>query len=504
MSEGERQECLRVPLWVGAVGHRALSPENDAALRRAVGEVLDDVKQRWGAALEPRLLTSLAEGADQLVAEQARARGWPLGVPLPLPESVYEHDFGSHVSLETFRRLRGEAALVFDVGLAPGVSLDQVREPGAEREAQYARAGRVVAATCPIVIALWDGEERNLVGGTSELIARVLCGWREEDDGTQRLNPQQPKLVYHIWTPSRERPDVTGIPFTWRVLSSQPEDEPEAEGHVLSDVLARLGEFDRDVCSKLREHTEACSRSAADAIPPEHAAGLPREIRDLLRWYGIADALALQYQRLVRWALPTLLVVAVLAFTGYELHTYWPSTPVWGLELFLLSFLAMIASVRSIKARAHERKFLDYRALAEGLRVQLFWRLGGRGGSVRIDTPLFLASETSEVTASAPGGPEFAGSVVINAPDVDVAGTIAALPEMPLDATQLLRERCAARRSGDAAGSFVVAGRDGGPPTPTGLLGASLDAGADVAPKQHAVDAIRADRLAWAAAGCWP
>lgn len=381
MTESERQECPRVPIWVGAVGHRRLWAEKDAELRRAVGEVLDDVMRRLGPGLEPHLLTSLAEGADQIVAEEARARGWALGVPLPLPVALYERDFGSHATLETFRRLREQAVLVFDVGLAPGVSLDQVRGPGAAREAQYARAGRVLAATCPIMIALWDGEKRNLVGGTSELIARVRYGWREEDDLTRRLDPRPPRLVYHVWTPSHERPDVTGTPFTWEILRAKPEHDFEGESHVVADVLARFGELDRDACE---EHglDEERDRSVDEALPPEHAATLPREIRQLLRWYGIADALALRFQRRVRWALPGLLVAAVTGFAGYELHTHLEGAHLWGLEMFLLFFASMIVAVRWIQARAHERKFLDYRALAEGLRVQLFWRLCGIPDSV--------------------------------------------------------------------------------------------------------------------------
>jgi hypothetical protein len=369
-------------MWIGAVGHRALWPEHEAPLRRAVGEVLDDVKRRWGAMLEPRLLTSLAEGSDQLIASEAHARGWKLGVPLPLPDALYERDFGSPALLENYRKLRGQAELVFDVGLAPGASLEQVAEPGNAREAQYARAGRVVAETCPILIALWDGEARNRVGGTSEMIARALSGWREDDEPIQVLNPRQPKLVYHVWTPSRERPDVTGIPFTWRLLSSKPVDGDEDDGELFGEMLARLGELDADVCSRLGGRREEHELSAANAIAPDQAAAMPQGIRGLLRWYGIADALALQFQRKTKSVLPLLLTIAVLALGAYEVNSYWPSHPLWGLEAFVIAFLSMIFAVNRIKKHQHERKFLDYRALAEGLRVQLFWRLCGLPDSV--------------------------------------------------------------------------------------------------------------------------
>jgi hypothetical protein len=382
MSEA-RSERPRVPMWVGAIGHRSLRPDDDAELRRAVGNVLDDIERRWGAGLEPRLLTSLAEGADQLVAEEARARGWPLSVPLPLPQSLYEADFRSHASLSTFRRLRDEAASCFEVGLADGVSIEDVREAGDSREKQYARAGRLVAETCPILIALWDGEDRKLTGGTSELVTQVLQGRQEDGGAANQLNPPQPKLVYHIWTPSPQGSDTTGIPFDCRILSSVHEGETGSAANVLDDILARMREFDVDIANELRGAEPEIRRSSETAIPAVRAEALPAPIRDGLRWFALADALALRYQRRVWRALPALLLLAFLAFAGFELFAHVEhGRSRRGLEVFGFCFAAAIAVFGWVRWRAHERKFLDYRALAEGLRVQLFWGLCGLFDSV--------------------------------------------------------------------------------------------------------------------------
>ncbi len=66
--------------------------------------------------------------------------------------------------------------------------------------------------------------------------------------------------------------------------------------------------------------------------------------------------------------------------------------------------------------------------------------------------------------------------MTVNAPDADVTANVTALPASFLDATALLRERCAARRGGEAVGSFTVTGRDGIPASPDGYLPAALDA----------------------------
>jgi hypothetical protein len=84
----------------------------------------------------------------------------------------------------------------------------------------------------------------------------------------------------------------------------------------------------------------------------------------------------------------------------------------------------------------------------------------GAGGNIAIRTDLLVASPDSEISASARLG--VAGTVNLDAPDVDLASSLAALPAEPLDGSGLLRERCAAQRS-DAMGSFVVRGREAAP-----------------------------------------
>jgi hypothetical protein len=61
---------------------------------------------------------------------------------------------------------------------------------------------------------------------------------------------------------------------------------------------------------------------------------------------------------------------------------------------------------------------------------------------------------------SASAGPAgISGTVEINSPTVDVAGSLATLPESPLDATAQMQDACGARAPD--AGSFAVLGRDG-------------------------------------------
>jgi filamentous hemagglutinin family protein len=93
---------------------------------------------------------------------------------------------------------------------------------------------------------------------------------------------------------------------------------------------------------------------------------------------------------------------------------------------------------------------------------------GGPGGNLRIVAEAFFASPDSILQASS--ATSIQGSVEINAPDVDLAGTLAVLPASYLDAARQVRERCSA--SGGPGGSFVVHGRAGLPPSPDAALAA--------------------------------
>jgi hypothetical protein len=89
----------------------------------------------------------------------------------------------------------------------------------------------------------------------------------------------------------------------------------------------------------------------------------------------------------------------------------------------------------------------------------------GTGGNIQITADVLLVSLESVISDSSQFGTN--GVVAIDSPEVDIAGTLSALPASFLDAASLLRQRCA-QRAEAGAGSFVVAG--------TSALSASPDA----------------------------
>jgi hypothetical protein len=142
------------PVTVGVTGHRILRDE--AAIAAGVDRALDQVARSFGSG-ELLIMSSLADGADQLVAERALLRpGVRLIVPLPLPLADYLADFESPDAL-----------------LALLERADQVVDlpPARTRDEAYLAAGQYIVARSDVLLSVWDGQPARGLGGTGDVVA---------------------------------------------------------------------------------------------------------------------------------------------------------------------------------------------------------------------------------------------------------------------------------------------------------------------------------------------
>ena len=159
---------VRTRLSIGLTAHRDLLPEQEPALRAAVRDFFARLQQDFPQ-LPLRLISALAEGGDQLVAEEALALGIELVVPLPMAQSEYERDFNEPETLARFRHLLAQAR-VRVLPLAPGLSSEQIAIRGEHRNRQYAQLGMFVSSHCQLLLALWDGTASDATGGTAQVV----------------------------------------------------------------------------------------------------------------------------------------------------------------------------------------------------------------------------------------------------------------------------------------------------------------------------------------------
>ncbi len=97
--------------------------------------------------------------------------------------------------------------------------------------------------------------------------------------------------------------------------------------------------------------------------------------------------------------------------------------------------------------------------------------VGGQGGNIVIVAENLLADQDTVINADSSFGTN--GKVEIRSTGEELRGDVETLPSTIPEVVDLLRERCAARRSGRAAGSFVLRGRDGLPSSPDDYLPAA-------------------------------
>ena len=135
---------------LGATGHQTIPP----GAREFVVDAVRDILRR---AESPLLaVTSLAAGADQLVATELLRAGGHLHVIVP--SGHYERTFTTQVDLASFRSLLEAADAVTRLDYA---------EPSEEA---FLAAGKRVVDDCEMLIAIWDGKPARGLGGTADVV----------------------------------------------------------------------------------------------------------------------------------------------------------------------------------------------------------------------------------------------------------------------------------------------------------------------------------------------
>ncbi|MEZ5557556.1 MAG: hypothetical protein R3E86_03315 [Pseudomonadales bacterium] len=364
----------QVSLVVAVTGHRDLVAAELPRIRACVRAFLQDLRRRFPA-LPLLVVTPIAEGADRLVAEVAAEEGIQLLLVLPMPKAIYREDFDELARAEFDRLLTlGESIELPLVGTSTADSISTSR---AARDLQYERLGVYIAAHCHVLLALWDGEPSTAAGGTAHVVRFHQQDVAELLDDHQQRSPidfseDESDLVYHVWCSRRSAPGplAPALAGTGRWLTR---DELEGATLQMPDryqaVLQRMMEFNQDLAS-------SPNSPASVPLVEEPYADISRCAGDIERVYLHADAQAGRFQRKALRTLRATYTLAALA--GLSFVLYADLTAQQGMLLAYLLFIGLGAMLYLAERRGNwYRRYLDYRALAEGLRVQFFWALAG-------------------------------------------------------------------------------------------------------------------------------
>ena len=122
------------------------------------------------------MLSSLAEGAESLVARAALECGACLIVALPLPRAEYERTFTTAEALAEFRALLDLARNWFALEWAGDNTADNCRHDPARLDLQYAQAAAYTVWNSQILLALWNGIETEPASQTVRIV-RYKSAW---------------------------------------------------------------------------------------------------------------------------------------------------------------------------------------------------------------------------------------------------------------------------------------------------------------------------------------
>ena len=362
------------PLVVGVTSHRNIPAGEIEPIRRRVREFLAQLRHDFPA-LPLVVLSALAEGGDQLVAEEALAVGARLIAPLPLPRDLYVEDFSDPATRANFEALCARAE-VLQLPLHAGQTRHAVGPPGMARDRQYAQAGVRIVDHCHILLAIWDGKESDRIGGTAQVVRYHLGGPMpglidRRREARHVLGGGDERLLYHIVC-SRDEADgavATGLQALqalWRTTETA--------------TAAEMGmppEF-RLMFTHMAEFNVECGNYAAaiSVAANKHRAADGNAALPMGEVFHAADWLALHFQKRVLLAMRATYTLAALMGIAFALYAHLAEHN-YLIYLFLLLFASGAAVVGLARRRGWHRKYLDYRALAEFLRVQTYWRHAG-------------------------------------------------------------------------------------------------------------------------------
>lgn len=386
MMQRPAAEKALLPLIVAVTGHRDLNRDEIAVVTERVQSLFATLHEKYPHT-PVLLLSSLAEGADRLVARIAMDCGAELYAVLPMPRDTYEKDFASPESLQEFRELMDRRSGEVVVASADEPDTDSVDVPGPARDRRYAMAGAFTVSYSQILIALWDGNQDEVLGGTSQVVRFALRGVppRYLSGSKEPLRTNETGAVYHVRTSraSASRTDSSNdAAWLYPGADSADAESIASTRALFEESLRSLERFNREAgASKIESQARAGAQSL---LSPQDMALLDQGpvLQYTRSLFGAADALALRCRNWTHAAMISIFLSIALAAIALALYSNLFQTQ----AALYAAFLALVAVAFGINLAVSRKRmqdrFQDYRALAEGFRVQFYWQLAGISESV--------------------------------------------------------------------------------------------------------------------------
>ncbi|KGJ98457.1 hypothetical protein [Thalassotalea sp. ND16A] len=157
---------------IGITGHRDIDTNTAEHLMTAVHLFLDELKLLLpNTPLE--VVTGMADGADRILAKVALAKNIKVNAVLPMAEEIYRADFSAD-SWDEYQTLLSSGNVAVKTLITDAVDMVKAQQQGPERDALYHSLAKYINEQSNIVIAVWDGVNPGLKGGTADVVLSYL------------------------------------------------------------------------------------------------------------------------------------------------------------------------------------------------------------------------------------------------------------------------------------------------------------------------------------------
>jgi hypothetical protein len=361
-------------LVLAVSGHREMREQDLVSLRKTVDKVLADLHRRMPHT-PLLLLTGLAAGADQLVAESALKAGCAVMGILPMPLPIYRTTM-SPAQAKAMDMLLEQCALTLTLPNS-GRTEQEMRESEAVRAACYDDLGKFLACRCQILLALYNGEapDPNKLGGTAHVVNYVIYGVSSEMNDLSQIDVPQTGVVYQITAPrpgesSCEPGEIKKFIGKLNVEAGTRERQTLSDKNDVEfkNLLRSMEQFNAKAAKSPVNDSE---QFLSDAHVPRRSTFLNR-LDVLCHQADSVSGRSSQVRKRI------LVVIAALGFGGtlaYAIcdEVFRDRVLLW---LILPALLLAAVVVHRIAKHFHfDEMYIDSRALSEALRVQYFWEM---------------------------------------------------------------------------------------------------------------------------------
>ena len=169
---------------IGITGHRDLNESTSTQLAVKIQQFLDEI-----ITLLPNtpieIITGMADGADRILAKEAINKGLNIHAVLPMSEAEYKADF-SDESWQDYQKILTNTLVRTTVLAVENIDNIKAQEQGSERNKYYHALAQYLVEQSNVIIAVWDGVNRGLKGGTGDVVLSFLGAKAIDDELTEQ------------------------------------------------------------------------------------------------------------------------------------------------------------------------------------------------------------------------------------------------------------------------------------------------------------------------------